>query len=151
MACRKYTVLLITATLACWFSGCASFHAAIPDGFAAYKQTGTVRAVSPDGIVFKVFRTANKPYAELPFWQEALCTRMRNAGYTFLDSISMTVAGCPAFLLETAAPVGAEDQSYLIAILLNKKQIIIAESAGEVVKFRSRKPAVIEAIKKISF
>jgi hypothetical protein len=139
------------AALLFWCAGCAHFKAVMPDGFARYRGESVFRAVSPDGIVFKVHHTANKPYAELPFWQEALSTRMQNAGYTLIDSSKATISGCPAFFIEVAAPLGNDDESYLIAVILDKKQLIIAEAAGEAVKFRNRKDAVVEAIKKISF
>ena len=129
--------------------GCAHFQAMVPQGFAEYEGRSVFKAVSPDGVVFRVRSVANEPYAELPFWREALSTRMRNAGYVLVDSSQITVADRPTSLVELAAPLGNEDQSYLIAVIFGTKRLVIVEAAGEVLKFRKSKSQIIEAIKKI--
>jgi len=140
-------VVLITVSLI--YSGCASFHATPPKEFAPYKGKNTYRAVSPEGVNFRVRTEENKPFAELSFWKEAMQNRMIDAGYTFVDSSNININEKAGFMLELAAPLGPEDYSYLISIVLKGKEIIIIEAAGEVNKFQKRKPDIIEAIKKI--
>ena len=137
------------AALALTLSSCAHFTAQPPSGFAAYKSRCTFRAVSPDGAVFRIRSVKNKPKAGLPFWNEAIITRMKNAGYTLVDTSSISVQGRQAFVTELAAPLGAEDQTYLIAVIYGPKRLTIVEAACEVSKFQKRKPEIIEAIKKI--
>ncbi len=71
------------------FSGCTETKLKItsPEGFAVYKNVGTLpyRAVSPDGILYRVKEVENKPFANLKFWQEALKKHMITTGYSFVN------------------------------------------------------------------
>jgi hypothetical protein len=149
MTGKKGTGLLCAAVAFAGIAGCAHFRAEVPQGFAEYEGRSVYKAVSPDGVVFRVRSVKNDPYAELSFWQEALTTRMRDAGYSMVDSGRITVADRPASIIELAAPLGSEDQSYLIAVIYGEKRLVIVEAAGEVVKFKKHKEEIIEAIKKI--
>jgi hypothetical protein len=146
MADKKGTWAIGAAVFFLGIAGCAHFRAEVPQGFAGYKGRCVFRAVSPDGVVLRIRSVKNDPYAELPFWQEALSTRMRNAGYTLVDSSLITVADRPTSILECAAPLGNDDQSYLIAVIWGKKRLTIVESAGEVVKFRKHREELLKAI-----
>ena len=129
---------------------CAHFKAQSPAGFAPYSSRCTFRAASPDGAIYRVKSVKNKPQAGLPFWSEAVITRMKNAGYTLVDTSSIVVQGHDASLIELAAPLGSEDQTYLIAVIYGPKRLTIVEAACEVSKFQKWKTEIIEAIKKIS-
>jgi hypothetical protein len=145
---RTGSTILLAALVIMLFS-CAHFKAQSPSGFAAYKSRCTFKAVSPDGVIYRVRSVKNKPKAELPFWNEAVITRMKNAGYTLVDTSSITVQGRQTFVTELAAPLGSEDQSYLIAVIYGPKRLTVVEAACEVSKFQKRKADIVEAIKKI--
>ncbi len=123
---------------------------AVPDGFALYDTKEIVKAVSPDGVMFRIRTEKNEPEADLPFWSEALKIRMLDAGYRFLKESDIMAGAHEGYLLELAAPLGPMDYSYLIAIFLNKKnQLLIVETAGEVTRFNARREAIVEAIKQL--
>ena len=120
----------------------------LPAGFAAYPDKDTLKGVSPEGIVYRIRHAENKPYADLPFWKEALKKRMLDAGYGFLSESGIKINRHPAYLLELTAPVGNKDYIYLMAIYLeDKDRIAIIESAGDVVQFNKRRASILEAIK----
>jgi hypothetical protein len=118
-----------------------------PDGFARYSETGEFKAVSPEGVVFRVRSEDNRPRAELPFWKEALKKRMLDAGYIFLREASVTADAEPGYLLELTAPYGQQDFTYLVAVFVRPEKIVIVEAAGEVADLAGRREAILEAIK----
>lgn len=132
---------------------CRPYTAATPDGFAAFESSAgrgeDFRAVSPDGVVFRVRSEPNKPEADLPFWKEALKKRMLEAGYTFFAERDIKAAsGEPGYLLELSAPLGPRDYNYDVAIFHKGSKIVIAEAAGEVVRMKGRHDAIVAALEK---
>ena len=98
-----------------------------PQGFAAYRELWQdwfeLRAVSPDGVVYRVRTEDNEPTADLPFWQAALKKRMLDAGYILVAESETKAGKQPGYLLELAAPVGQEDFVYLIALFVNGSEL----------------------------
>ncbi len=130
-------------------TACTPFEATAPEGFAAYDDVFQFRAVSSDGIMYRVRAEENDPYAELAFWKEALKKRMADAGYTFVAEDEIKAGEQPGYLLELAAPVGQEDYTYLVAIFAQDPDIIIAEASGEVTRFNAHRDVVLKAIRAI--
>ena len=151
MDSNKILTQLFIFIISLSFFNCASFKIPAPDGFASYKGTKVFRAVSPDGINFRVRTEKNNPFAEIPFWKEAMQNRMINAGYILVDSRTIKANDEKGEILEFAAPFGAEDYSYLIAIFAKNDELIIIESSGEVGNFQKKKSTIIAAINKIKF
>ncbi len=141
----KRLLLLVFA-----LAGCTPFQASAPDGFAPFDDWGEFRAVSPEGVTFRVRAEDNEPEADLEFWAEALKNRMDNAGYVFVDDGEVSAGSTKGYRLELAAPFGQEDYSYLIAIFVKGSKIVIVESAGEVTRFAERRAAVDAAIASIT-
>lgn len=121
----------------------------IPAGFASYTQAGKIRAVSPEGVVYRVRTEDNKPFAELAFWKEALKKRMLDAGSIFLNESPIEADAQEGYLLELTAPYGQQDYTYLVAVFVRGKKIVIAEAAGEVSDLATRRAAVLEAIQNL--
>lgn len=117
-----------------------------PEGFAPYDKPRPFRAVSPDGILFQVRAVKHKPEATLAFWKEALKKRMSDAGYTFVAESDLQAGDTPGYLIELAAPMGAEDDSYWVAIFPDGRRLVIAEAAGEAGRFQARAEAIRGAI-----
>lgn len=128
---------------------CRGFEAVAPDGFAGFDDWCQFRAVSPDGVMYRVRNEENDPEAGLDFWREALEKRMRNAGYAVVGGSDLAAGQRAGYLLELAAPVGQEDYAYLVAVFVDGDDLIIAEAAGEVTRFAERRDAVVAAIQKI--
>jgi hypothetical protein len=74
---------------------------------------------------------------------------MLDAGYIFLREAPITAVAAndqPGYLLELTAPLGEEDYTYLTAVFVRGKKIVIAEAAGEVTDLDSRRDAILAAI-----
>ena len=118
-----------------------------PEGFATYGETLPLRAVSPEGLVYRVRVEPHRPEATLGFWSEALRRRMERAGYRVLREAETTTGdGVPVALLEVAAPVGDRDYAYLVGLVVDGERLVIAEAAGEVAPFATRRDDVVAAI-----
>ncbi len=128
------------------FSCMKPYLAVPPDGFAVYKKPKhEYRAVSSEGVMYRVRHVKNEPFAELKFWHEALKKRMVDAGYRLLSDTTYE-SGKKKVLLELAAPVGYEDYIYLIDIQMYKKSIIIIEASGESLQFEKHRDAILRAM-----
>ncbi|MDH3348001.1 MAG: hypothetical protein OEM02_07870 [Desulfobulbaceae bacterium] len=122
----------------------------IPQGFASYEETETIRAVSSSGVMYRIKREKNEPYAELAFWKEALKKRMLDAGYIYVKDGDIKVGKRSGYLLELAAPLGTQDFTYLIAVCLqDNKQLVIVEAAGEMVAFLEKRQTIISTIEQL--
>ncbi len=139
MKSRSLVLFVLVGAAAC-------VDAAVPAGFAEFDDDRLqVRAVSANGVMFRVRSEENEPEAELSFWREALKKRMLDAGYALVNEGELTMGGKPAYLLELAAPVGIEDYTYLLGITVRGGDILIAEAAGEVTRLAAHRPAILTA------
>ena len=141
--------LVVLSTAALLGIGCAP-HAVAPREFASYPSSlfssADFRAVSPEGLLFSVRTEKNNPKADLPFWRQAMKTRMSQAGYRILSDTDCVMGGAPAALLKMAAPVGNKDYFYWVALSISGKKILVAEAAGEAKPFLRRATDIAEAI-----
>jgi hypothetical protein len=135
----------VTISVCLW----PEFRATAPRGFAAYDDRAPFRAVSPEGVVYRVRTEENDPKAELAFWREALKKRMLDAGYTLISDGDIRASDKPGYLLELAAPQGQMDYSYLIALFVRGDRLVIAEAAGDVTKVRDRRQDLVQAMTNI--
>lgn len=142
----KHLHLLILVLLS--LVGCSP-KPAVPDGFAPYKGKQGVKAVSPDGVMYRVRETPNKPEANLDFWKEALVTRQKRAGYKVIKEGEIEAGKLKGGLLELQAPMGAQDYTYLIAIFVHGDTLVLVEAAGEVQLFERHRQVILDAIAKL--
>jgi hypothetical protein len=150
MRTSSFHWLALLAVISLW----ACVHttpATLPKEFAAYPPDEAFRAVSPEGIVYRVRHVPNTPYADMAFWKEAMKKRMLDAGYRFGAEGPIQSGGRQGYLLELTAPYGPQDYGYMIAIFVEKENIQIAEAAGEIRVFAKHRPALMEAMANLPF
>ncbi len=75
--------------------------------------------------------------------------RMLDAGYIFLNEAPIEADAQEGYLLELTAPYGQRDYTYLMAVFVRGKKIIIAEAVGEVSDLAARRAAILEAIQNL--
>ena len=73
--------------------------------------------------------------------------RMIEAGYHLVTEERIQSGEREGALLELAAADGEKDQTYLIAVFVDGKRLIVIESAGEVERFGPRREAILSAIR----
>jgi hypothetical protein len=143
-------ILLILGILVQTIS-CASFKAEAPNNFAAYNQrSDKFRAISPDGVLYRVSAHEQKAEASIDFWKEALLLKMKNSNYKQEDSLNVTIGGKPAigYIFSFANNIGAD--LYLVAAVPVKKKMIVVEATAESEKFNARRADILDAINKIN-
>ncbi len=132
-------------------TACGSFEARPPKGFAVYDDGADYRAVSPDGVVYRVRSKDNAPEAGLPFWREALGKRMLEAGYLLIREEPLKAGAVEGHLLELAAPLGNRDYGYAVAVFVSGADIVIVEAAGEAALLADKRAEIVTAMQALSF
>ncbi len=131
---------------------CASFKAAAPENFAEYSDSPSdkFKAVSSDGILYRVSEYEQKAEASIDFWREAFLLKMKNANYKQEDSINVSIGGKAAigYVFSFANSTGSD--LYLVAAVQSDKKMFVVEAAGESAKFENRKKDILDAIDKIT-
>lgn len=141
---------LVAMAAIAFAAGCSSFEATAPDGFAAYTGNRPYRAVSSDGVVYRVRTEHDNSDATMSFWREALKKRMESAGYNFLREGDIKAVGASdGYLLEVTAPYGLKDYTYMMAVFKSGKHLVLVESSGEVTAFEKHRPAILAAVEKL--
>lgn len=125
--------------------------AVAPAGFAPFRRAWRFQAVSPDEVVYRVRSAKNKPKAELGFWQEALKTRMVDAGYHLENEQAVKAGAAEGYLLELGAANGEQDQAYVVALFVKGRKLILVEATGEAETFAGRRDDVVAAIEALGF
>ncbi len=138
--------LLCLAGLLTVLGACKSYEAVAPAGFAAYDHGDDFRAVSSDGVVFRVREVDNEPEADLPFWREALKKRMGDAGYVIVADGDVRAKGRLGYLLQMAAPHGTHDYLYWVALFHAGDELVLVEAAGEASRLGGHKDDLLAAI-----
>lgn len=128
--------------------GCAHRGVKVPEGFAKFHQMPgpQVRAVDPEGVLFRVRTEKQKQEAHISYWRQALRLRMEQSGYLTRDSISIKVDGIDGAAYEFIVPQGNSDQIYLIAFVPRGRRIVVFEASGDVEQFSNSKSEILEAI-----
>ncbi|MCL2259968.1 MAG: hypothetical protein FWC15_01280 [Fibromonadales bacterium] len=143
-------ILLILGILV--LTSCASFKAQAPENFAEYTGTPNTKfkAVSSDGVLYRVSEYEQDAKASLEFWRSAFLLKMKNANYKQEDSLNVSFGGKPAIGYIFSFETSAGSDSYLVAAVQFKDKMFVVEATGESAKFETRKKDILDAINKIN-
>jgi len=146
-AARAGVAIALGALLAGAVACRAPFEASAPAGFAAFepRTKRTFRAVSPDGVVYRVRAVGtDSEGADRAFWKEALRRHLEASGYEVLSDGELGRAG---YLLELTAPRGPDDVLYLVGLKIRDDDVLVLEAAGEVSRLEARRAEVLDAMR----
>jgi hypothetical protein len=104
-----------------------------PAGYAeaGAARDGSYRALSPEGLPFRVRSFRNEPAKDLGFWSEALRSHLAKEGYRPNgESLSFQAGNLPGSGQEWVVPYGQESYVYLTALLVAGDRILLAEAGG---------------------
>jgi len=124
-----------------------------PGGFAglADGESGEYRAVSPEGMLYRVRTVENYPVQGLEFWASALENHLKQEGYVGLsEGVAFHTLDVPGMFFEWALPYGNESYIYLTAIAVFDNTIVIAEAAAEHSIYFQYRDALHESLTGIS-
>jgi hypothetical protein len=130
---------------------CAPFIAKAPENFAAYNENegDTFRAISSDGVLYRVSAYKQKSEASMDFWKDAFSLNMRNLNYKQEDSLNISISGKAAmgYIFSFANSTGQD--LYLVAAVPNGNKMLVVEASAEREKFNARKADILKAIGEI--
>jgi hypothetical protein len=127
---------------------CASFNAKAPENFAAFCESkgDKFKAISSDGVLYRVSAYEQEAEASMDFWKEAFLLKMKNANYKQEDSLNISIGGKAAmgYIFSFANSTGQD--LYLVAAVQSKEKMLVVEATGESAKFENRKKDILNAI-----
>jgi len=130
---------------------CAPFIAKAPENFATYNENegDTFRAISSDGVLYRVSAYEQKSEASMDFWREAFLLNMKNLNYKQEDSLNVSIGGKAAmgYIFSFANSTGQD--LYLVVAVQNGNKMLVVEASAEKEKFNARKTDILKAIGEI--
>ncbi len=142
---------------------CGGPRMTAPEGFAPLEKrlfdnrAYVLRAMSPEGMRFQVRAVKNDPRQDLGFWAEALRAHLAKEGYrTSSEPQGFRTAGpgnrapLEGRFFEWTMPYGTESWSYLTAVLVAGKRILVAEAAGERAIYAKHRAAVLASLQSLA-
>lgn len=133
--CLLGLCIAVSALLA--VSACRQFEAKAPAGFAAYDDStlglpaSEYRAISPDGVRFRVRTVGNEPKGDSALWTAALRRSLERKGYRLTDSGSLrTEDGHDLVVVRGVIGLGGMDYGYVIGFHVKGSSVVLAEAGG---------------------
>jgi len=161
---RAAAPALLASLLAALLPGaCSAPRVRAPEGFAPLEKrlfddrAYILRAMSPEGMRYQVRAVKNEPRQDLGFWAEALRAHLARTGYRpssepqgFRTAGPGNRAPLEGRFFEWTVPYGAETWSYLTAVLVAGKRILVAEAAGERAIYAKHRAAVLASLQSLA-
>ena len=149
---RRRLILVVLVLLPLLASAAPRLKVQPPAGFAEAElgKGAAYRALSPEGLLFRVRLFPNEPEKTLSFWSETLKNHLVKEGYRPNGEAQAFQAGETAgAAFEWVVPYGNESYLYLTAVLVTGKQIVLAEAAGPSALFTRHRQSLSESLKTI--
>ena len=129
---------------------CSRLSVTPPDGFAELKGGRTYRAISPEGMLYRIRSMKNDPKKNLEFWAEALENHLVKEGYRVNGTARSFTSGDHGGLShEWVLPYGNESYLYLTALIVTDKTIVLAEAAAPYPVFILYRQALMDSLASI--
>ena len=124
--------IILTLCALLLLGACSRVKVEGPEGFAKQRTRGEYRALSPEGMLFRVRTVKNYPRKDLIFWKQALRRHLTDEGYHLLDEgEAFSTDRHEGIMYEWAVPYAENDYIFLTALVPMGGRIIIVEAAGE--------------------
>ncbi len=119
-----------------------------PKLFAAYKMyKNTFRAISSDGVRFKVYTRKNNPYGSADMWIKSIDTYLGRLGYKRISTKKITSKNASGIFSEYVFIHYGKKYIYGQSLFTDKNHIYIIEVGGFEQEYKKRKKDILSAIK----
>lgn len=150
---KKSILILLIVLLVIFVSNCKTLQIKVqkPAGFADMPYSDQYKAISPEGMLFKVKIVDNYPKQSLAFWSIALQNHFLNLGYTSLgEGEKFSANNRQGVFYEWGIPFNNQNYIYLTAIIVINDKIIVAESTAPHQVYNTHRSAIIKSLGKIA-
>jgi len=130
-------------------TACSSFSIDRPGSFAAYRiSNGVYRAISADGVRFRVRRIPNDAAGTAFLWSETAALHLKNAGYHELKNEPFgTTSALEGRSTEYLYRYNGENWIYRVVIFTDTACIYIAEAGGMEKYYRKHEKEIDSSLK----
>ena len=129
---------------------CSRLSVTPPNGFAELKGRRSYKAISPEGMLYRIRSVKNDPRKKLEFWGEALENHLVKEGYRLNGKAqSFTNGDREGVSYEWVLPYGNESYLYLTALIVTDKTITLAEATAPYSVFISYRQALLDSLASI--
>jgi hypothetical protein len=143
-------LLVLGLALTVLMISCSPLSVDPPQGFAELKGGRSFRAVSPEGMLYRVKSMKNEPQKGLVFWGQALENHLSREGYRSAgEARSFESGNHRGLYYEWILPSGNESYLYLTALIVTDRTITLAEAAAPHSVFDRYRQAVIDSLASI--
>ncbi|MDR2732618.1 MAG: hypothetical protein LBB36_05310 [Fibromonadaceae bacterium] len=145
-------ILLIMVQTMILTISCSSFKANTPNGFAAYEEelwSDDFRAISPDGVLYRVSENEQKSAASVEFWEEAIGLKMKNTGYKTVEKINVEIDKTQVNGFLFSAEQNQKEYYYMIIAIPTKNNVVLIEAAGEKSLFEKERENILKAASQV--
>jgi hypothetical protein len=105
------------------------------------------RGISPDGVVLGLQMRDNAKHGTLQFWSEAIKNELTNRGYKHVRSESITsTSGRQGELLSFSTEKSGQKFTYLLAVCVGSRDILMAEAGGKTESVEPRLPDIKKSL-----
>ena len=126
---------------------CSWISVVPPEGFAELKGGRSYRAISPEGMLYRVRSIKNEPQKDLSFWGDALENHLSKEGYrSSADAQSFESGDREGLYYEWILPAGNESYLYLTALIVTERTITLAEAAAPHPVFTRHRQALLDSL-----
>jgi hypothetical protein len=143
--------IIVISSFVVLLSSCSHYTAQAPAGYAEFEEDSDFRALSSNGIVFRVKEVENDPFAELKFWKEALVHRMKASGYIFIKESEIEIQGVKSAQVEWGSFYNKQDYTYMNVLVPSEDFIFVIEVAGESSQFEKDRFKIEAAVQNLKF
>ena len=146
---RRLLLPVVLAMLALT-SSCSRISVVPPEGFAELKGGRSYRAVSPEGMLYRIRSIKNEPQKDLTFWGEALENHLSREGYRCEGEVqSFEGEDQKGLYYEWILPSGNQSYFYLTALIVTEKTITLAEAAAPHPVYIQYRQALLDSLASI--
>ena len=129
---------------------CSRISVTPPEGFAELKGGRSYRALSPEGMLYRIRSIKNEPQKDLSFWGDALQNHLRKEGYrSSAAAQSFESGGREGVYYEWILPAGHDSYFYLTALIVTDRTITLAEAAAPHPVFTRHRQALLDSLTSI--
>lgn len=147
---RKLSTILVCLATSVFAPGCGhGFGMKTPDGFVELEDQKEYeyRATTAQGVVLGVRVEPNRPKGNLSFWTDAIDLKLRNIGYTAVETAEIkTKSGANGKQLRYTRMIYERPHIFWFTVFVTEGDVFVIETGGDERDFTKVKDEIAKSI-----